>query len=70
MQFQLDPEKLKKTVDAMELFKQEESIEQEVPDQPGPVPKIMKERQPSETEDDGEVPEEEEAPEEEQEIAQ
>jgi hypothetical protein len=70
VQFQLDPEKLKKTVDAMDLFKQEERIEQEVPDQPDPVRKIMKHRQPSATEEDGEVSEEEEAPEEEQEIAQ
>jgi hypothetical protein len=54
VQFQLDPDKLKKTADGMELFKEEEIAAPNPAEQTSPVPKTMKKRHPTETEEDAE----------------
>lgn len=57
VQFQLDPEKLRKTADTMELLKEEEVAAPNPVEQTSPVPGIMKKNHPGETEEAEEDPE-------------
>ena len=62
VQFQVDLEKFRKTIEAMELNKQEESIGESSPDQNSTIPKLMKGSGPSGKESgEGEDVEESEA---------
>lgn len=70
VQYQLDSEKLKKTVDAMDLYKQEETSEQDTSEQEPPSGKILKDGPPMQTEEDDAVPDEDAQEEEEEEVAQ
>ncbi len=66
VQYQLDAEKLKKTIDGMDLYKQEEAVEQGFGDLEAAPPQLMKEGRPAPTGDDSEAPDEDSLVEEEE----